>query len=178
VEKTIPLHLTLRAWAIKEVGMDEEPTRSPTWHVMYNVSWPTGFCAKPISNRWIYHKTGRPWHFKISQPLTYYCLFCEGAHVNRILIKYSLHPKMIILPPGILYPKVFVWQTLCNIKLWGVGQSFWDGGSSVQLRTWWRISLHYTWSPLTTQNSIQYSTVRPSDEFQGPSQRHNHSPWL
>ena len=40
-----------------QLCMDDKPKWSPTWHAMENVSWSTGFCIKPTSNRWQNWKT-------------------------------------------------------------------------------------------------------------------------
>ena len=46
---------------------------------------------------------------------------------------------MIVLPPGVLYVKMFVRQIFWDLKLRGVGQSFWDGSNAnlkAHLPTW------------------------------------------
>ena len=58
-------------------------------------------------------------------------LLCLNLYTttNHAPKTYSLRPKMTVLPPGIVYPKMFVEKTFWDIKFYGVGQSSWDGGN-------------------------------------------------
>jgi len=43
---------------------------------------------------------------------------------------YSLRPKMIVLPPWSFMSQNVYRTNILDKKLWGAGQSFWDGGST------------------------------------------------
>ena len=76
------LHTTY-AWGtngVSECKMDVKSTHIPTWHQLEHISWPTELFSKTTSWRQAQHKTGRPWHSEISEPLIYYnFIICENS---------------------------------------------------------------------------------------------------
>ena len=84
---------------------------------------------------------------------------------------YSLLPKPIVLPTGVLYPKMFLRQTFRDRKLVAVGQSVWDGGRST---SHWRAlqlfgcraKFHVRWMRVTYTRKRQFPLTLTNDTFE------------
>ena len=52
--KTVPLHFTLKLEGLRyQINQIDEETYMESWHAIVNVSWPTAFCVKPTSKKWV-----------------------------------------------------------------------------------------------------------------------------
>lgn len=62
---------------------------------MDTLPWSTRLCVSPRSNSWVPHKTRRPQHFKIPQPLIHYHLLYGNGHIIRMVMKYHSVESMV-----------------------------------------------------------------------------------
>ena len=88
--KLILLHFTLELEGLKDLGsLNGWTNLDGGLHGMHCItnSWSIKVYVNHISNKWVQHKTLRPQHFGISQPLICYHTLCRTTHLNKIETK-------------------------------------------------------------------------------------------